>query len=154
MIIHSHDARTVVAICGFGSVAMLDYLERSGVFIPSIKRPKTRGKWRRYTFRDVLVLKTIKTLLDNGASVANLKASLEKFQRVKWKADEVVLETGSGPLKYLVASAGKIYFARNSEALTELTANGQMVFSFVIDVERLHTELCASWRQSRLDLTG
>lgn len=72
-------AKAVKEICGFGSVAMLDYLERSGAFIPQIRRRKRKGVPREYTFRDVLILKAIATLLENGASVAAIKGALESL---------------------------------------------------------------------------
>lgn len=147
MIIEHHDARATARLCGFGSVAMIDYLERSGVFTPSRKRNKNRGKRRFYTFRDVLVLRTIKALLDSGTSVAAIKDSLIAFQRIRWKADEAVLEDNAGPLRWLIASGGKIYLARSIQGLVELSGSGQMAFSFVIDIEKMHTELCKDWRQ-------
>ena len=44
MIIEDHDARNAARLAGLGSVAMIDYLERSGVFFPTKKRQKNRGK--------------------------------------------------------------------------------------------------------------
>jgi DNA-binding transcriptional MerR regulator len=150
MIIEFHDARTAAQLAGLGSVAMVDYLERSGVFVPTRKRGKRRGYKRRYCFRDVLVLKTIGTLLRNGASVANLKGALDSFQRIPWKAEEAVLEDRLGPLRHLVVSSNKIYLARSREELIDLAAGGQLSFSFLIDLEKLHTELCIDWRQGKL----
>lgn len=154
MIIDTHDARTVIQLCGFGSTAMLDYLERTGVFIPQKKRPKNRGRKRQYSFRDVLVLKTIAVLLRNGASVSALKDALEGLQRLNWRAEETVLEDKAGPLKHLIVSSGRIYFARNRDELVDLAAGNQLAFSFVIDLEKLHTELCGEWRQQRMKLVS
>jgi DNA-binding transcriptional MerR regulator len=141
MLIESVDAKRAAAICGFDSVAMLDYLQRTGVFVPA-KRKKRRGKGRRYEFRDLLVLKTIAALLRNGASVAALKKSLQEFQRKKWSADQGCLENDDGPLKYFVACGDSIFFAQTKDSLFDMTRDGQMVFSFVIDLDRLHAELC------------
>ena len=152
MNIESLKARAVVEICGFGSVAMLDYLERSGVFIPEVKRQKNRGRVRSYTFKDVLTLKLLSTLLKNGASVSALKDALNMLHRVKWKAEETVLEDSRGALRHLILSAGKVYFARNREELIDLATGGQLTFSFMIDLDRLHTSLQSEWRQSRIKL--
>lgn len=157
ILIESVDARRAAAVCGFESVAMLDYLQRTGVFVPA-KRKSRRGKGRRYQFRDLMVLKTIAALLKNGASVAALRRSLQEFQRRKWSADQVTLEGSDGPLKYFVACADSIFFAKTKDSLFDLTRDGQMVFSFVVDLDRLHRELCRDLGlptlQGELRLTG
>jgi hypothetical protein len=157
MLIDSVDAKRAASVCGFDSVAMLDYLQRTGVFVPA-KRKARRGKGRRYSFRDLIVLKTIGALLKNGASVAALRHSLQEFQKKKWSADQATLENDDGPLKYFVASADSIFFAQTKDSLFDLTRDGQMVFSFVIDLDRLHSELCRELGlptlQGELKLTG
>ena len=150
MIIESHTAAKAAQLAGLSSVAMIDYLERTGVFVPVKKRAKARGRKRKYSFRDVLVLKAIALLLRNGASVANLKGALEGLQRIPWRAEETVLEDKGGPLRHLVVSGGRIYFARTKEELVDLTSGNQLSFLFLIDLEKLHTELCVEWRQEKL----
>lgn len=150
MNIKTHSAKTVIQLCGFGSIAMLDYLERSEVFIPQTKRPKNRGRQREYTFRDVLVLKTIAVLLRHGTSVAALKDALQGLQRLNWKAEETVLEDKVGPLRHLIVSSRRIYFARNRDELLDVANGNQLTFSFIIDLDQLHTELAKEWRQRRL----
>jgi hypothetical protein len=128
-------------ICGFKTVAMLDYLERSGVFIRS--QPKRRGKARKYSFRDLLILKVLKGLLDQGASVASLKEALIEFQKWKWRAEPSVLEDHDGGLKYVIASGSNFYMAHSSEILVDLSKRGQLAFSFILDLDRLHRDLCS-----------
>ncbi len=152
MLKDSASAREAARICGFDSVAMLDYLQRSGVFVPSDRIKKRRGKGRRYNFRDLLVLKTIATLLKNGASVAALKMSLREFQEKKWKADRGSLEFDDLPLKYFIISAGVVMFARSQDTIYDLTKSGQMVFNFVIDMDKLHSDLCFDLSQTSLPL--
>ena len=147
-------AKAVKEICGFGSVAMIDYLERSGVFIPQIRRRKRRGVPRLYTFRDVLILKTIATLLENGASVAAIKDALEKLQAYRWKADLAVMEHSPGAIRHLVFSGGNFYFPRSREELVDLTFDGQLTFAFVLDLDRLHTVVQSEWGQERIRLSG
>jgi DNA-binding transcriptional MerR regulator len=153
MLITSVDAKTAVRICGFRSVAMLDYLQRSGVFIPT-KRAGRRGKGRRYEFRELLVLKTISTLLENGASVHSLKTALNEFQKKKWTADQATLEGEGGPLKYLVASGRGVLFAKSCDNLFDMTKNGQMAFSFVVDLDKLHSDLCFQIQQQDFSFVG
>lgn len=145
-------AKAVKEICGFGSVAMIDYLERSGAFMPQIKRRKRKGVPRLYTFRDVLMLKAIATLLENGASVAAIKGALEKLQAYRWKADSAVLEHGPGSIRHLVFSGGSFYFPKSRDELVDLTFDGQLTFSFVLDLDRLHSLVQKEWGQERIKL--
>ncbi|MBL8649902.1 MAG: MerR family transcriptional regulator [Sphingopyxis sp.] len=135
------EAKVAAKLAGFKSVAMLDYLQRSGVFVASRKDGKRRGKKRRYDFRDILVLKAIKRLLDSGASVANLKKSLSNFQKMKWSADETSLEDKEGVVRYLVVSGDSVYLKKDPNILIDMCKSGQLTFSFIIDLDNLHTEL-------------
>lgn len=129
-------------LSGFKSVAMLDYLQRSKVFFPRGKKgARGRGNKRLYEFRDVLILKAIKRLLDSGASVAALAKALTEFQRLNWNADPVTLEDRNGIIRYLVASGSDVYLAKDADVLINLSKNGQLSFSFIIDIEVLWTEL-------------
>lgn len=152
MHIESVTARRAAAICGFKSVAMLDYLERTGVLVRGASKERRRGKGRRYNFRELLVLKVIARLLSNGASVSALKRSLVEFQDEKWTADRANLSHGDQRIRYLSVSAGKVIFADSRNNFYEMTDKGQMVFSFVIDFDKIHTELCSSLDQSDLPL--
>jgi DNA-binding transcriptional MerR regulator len=142
-------------LSGIGSVAMLDYLQRTGVFFPRGKRgARGRGKSRRYEFRDILTLKAIRRLLDAGVSVLAIRKALEAFQKHTWSADPATLEDGNGAVRYMVASATSIYLAKDANFLIDLLAKGQLAFSFILDLDRLHAELCRSlgMRQSQSEL--
>lgn len=154
MIIDSKSSKEIIGICGFRSVAMLDYLERSGVFIPEKARNKSRGNPRKYTFRDAMVLKTISVLLNNGASVSSLKKALTMLQKFPWKADRATLEDSSGPLRHLIVSGEKVYFSRSNDELVDLAAGGQLAFSFLIDLDRLHADVQREWCQDRIRLSA
>jgi DNA-binding transcriptional MerR regulator len=145
-------AKRAAAICGFETVAMIDYLERSELFIPNRPRRKGHGKRREYDFRDLVILKTISTLLKNGASVMVLKKSLQEFQKSKWKSDRATLENENGALKYFMVSGSGILFSKSEASLFDLTKGGQMAFSFIIDLDKIHTELCVTVDQGELKL--
>lgn len=151
MLEENFSAQRAADICGFRSTAMLDYLQRTGVFVPRSRVGKRRGKGRRYDFRDLMVLKTIATLLGNGASVAALKRALTEFQSNKWSADRASLQSEDGSiLKYLVASGDKVYFCRSADNLFDLTSGGQLSFSFVVDLDQVHTDLCVQLSEPKL----
>lgn len=142
MIRSRFSAKEAASLTGLGTVAMLDYLERSGVFSRGKSTQKRRGKRRQYTFRDLLVLKVLRSMLQHGVSVATLKKSLVEFQHWRWKGEPAVLEDAVGGLRFLVASASNVYFAHSAEALVQLSSKGQLAFSFILDLDRLHGELC------------
>jgi DNA-binding transcriptional MerR regulator len=141
IITDSFDARRAAHLCGFKSTAMLDYLQRSGVFVAKRRDGERRGKGRRYDFRDLLVLKAIKRLLDSGASVANLKKSLAEFQNKRWFADPASLGDKDGIIRYLIVSGDSVLLKRDAGVIVDLSRQGQLTFSFIIDLENLHTEL-------------
>jgi DNA-binding transcriptional MerR regulator len=114
--------------------AMVDYLCRSGVLVPSNRPKPGRGRSRVYTFGDVVMLKALGHLLKCGISVAKLRKALESLRS---KHREITLR--SAPT-YLVTDGIRIYFRNDgSKVIEELSANGQMAFAFVIklrDVQR------------------
>lgn len=140
----SFSAQRAMELCGFKSVAMIDYLQRSGVFTPRRYGEKRRGKGRKFDFRDLVVLKAINKLLESGASVSDLKKSLSEFQKMKWISDPVTLENSEGIIRYLIFSGNSIYLKKNAEVIIDLSKNGQLSFSFIIDLEVIHKELRSS----------
>ncbi|MES2002670.1 MAG: MerR family transcriptional regulator [Pseudomonadota bacterium] len=144
-------ASEAMHIAGLRSVAMLDYLERSGVFVRTQRRHGGRGIRRRYDFRDLLVLRVIATLLRNGASVASVKEALIQFQSERWQADPASLGHGKEIIRYLVVSGRSIYFATSKDNLYDLTNQCQLAFSFLIDLDALHSEVCAKVTQREFD---
>lgn len=147
-------ASKAAIVCGLGTVAMIDYLERTEVFVPKGRRAKRRGKKREYSFRELLVLKSIATLLAAGASVAALKSALRQFQSDKWSADRASLANGDDILRYVVMSGKDVLYARGQQSLYDLTGGGQMVFNFVIDLDALHSQLCYDLDQLTLFKIG
>lgn len=50
----------------------LDYWARTGLVEPSIRPASGSGTQRLYSFRDILVLRIVKRLIDTGVSLANI----------------------------------------------------------------------------------
>ena len=59
----------------------LDYWARTGLVVPSVRPAKGSGSQRLYSFRDILVLKIVKRLLDLGISLQNVKAAINGASR-------------------------------------------------------------------------
>lgn len=143
MINRTYSASEARGLCGYNRVAMLDYLERQRVFVPEVKRLKIRGKARQYTFKDLVVLRAIKTLLDHGASVHALRDSLTKFQALKLSIDPGALEGPGGAIRYMFADGKEVYCLGDLSELIELSRGGQLAFSFMVDLNKIHVGLCA-----------
>jgi DNA-binding transcriptional MerR regulator len=144
-------AAEAIHIAGLPSIAMLDYLERTGIFVRTQRRHGGRGIRRRYTFRDLLVLRVIATLLKGGASVASVREALIQFQSEKWSADPASLGYGDEVIRYLIVSGQRIFFATSKDSLFDLTRQSQMAFTFLIDLDTLRTEICGKLSQREFD---
>jgi len=66
----------------------LDYWARTGLVAPSVRDAAGSGSQRLYSFRDILLLKVIKRLLDAGISLQHGKIERKKDikQRIERKA--------------------------------------------------------------------
>jgi DNA-binding transcriptional MerR regulator len=141
---------------GLRSRMMLDYLERAGVFereeLRTTVRPYRRhGRWRKYTFRDIVVLRAISTLLDKGVSVQRIKDAMLSFSRDdKFACDLKSLTHSSEPIQYFVTDGNSIYFSRDN-TLLDVVRGGQGAFSFVVDLQQASSEAGKTIPQSKLN---
>ncbi len=55
----------------------LDYWARTGLVEPSVRPAYGSGTQRLYSFRDVVVLKIVKRLLDTGVSLQNIRTAVQ-----------------------------------------------------------------------------
>ena len=58
------------------SYRQLDYWARTGLVEPGVRGAAGSGSQRLYSFRDILVLKIVKRLLDTGVSLQNIRTCL------------------------------------------------------------------------------
>ena len=58
----------------------LDYWARTDLVQPSVRTAAGSGSQRLYSFRDILVLKVIKRLLDTGVSLQNIRTAVEHLR--------------------------------------------------------------------------
>ena len=80
--------------CGAAGVTyrQLDYWARTGLLQPSVRNPSGSGTQRLYSFRDILVLKIIKRLLDTGVSLQQIRVAVNAL-RDRALAEDCVQET-------------------------------------------------------------
>jgi DNA-binding transcriptional MerR regulator len=101
----------------------LDYWARTGLVEPSIKSATGSGSQRLYGFRDILVLKIVKRLLDTGVSLQNIRTAVDHL-RSRGVAD---LESMT-----LMSDGLSIYECESADQIVDLLAGGQGVFGIAI----------------------
>ncbi len=116
------------------SLAMTDYLCRHKLVVPGVGRKRGRGVQRRYSFGDIVVLRSVAKLLEAGVSVLRLKRALA---RLRAQHSDITLE--GMPASYLVTD-GKDVFFRHKTGVLELLTNGQLSFAFVVEIESVRRE--------------
>lgn len=114
---------------------MVDYLCRCRLAVPTHAQQKGRGHRRQYSFGDVVMLKTIKRMLDAGMSVLQLGRALRSLRR-----HHPEITPNSLPGNYLVTDGLRIYFRHGNHAVEELTG-GQYSFAFVVELEKVKQEV-------------
>ncbi len=102
----------------------LDYWARTELVAPSIKSAAGSGSQRLYSFRDILVLKIVKRLLDTGVSLQNIRAAVEHL-RNRGVAD---LESMT-----LMSDGVSIYECASADEIIDLLQGGQGVFGIAIN---------------------
>jgi DNA-binding transcriptional MerR regulator len=117
---------------------MIGYLCRHGVATPSAmgKRGRGRGRKRRYSFGDVVALRTWAGLLKQGVSVKRVKEAAKH-----WKHCHDKLDQRPPPKRFLVTDGVKIYYRNEDDLIEDLTASGQLAFRFVVDIHRIQRDL-------------
>ena len=58
----------------------LDYWARTDLVVPSIRNAAGSGSQRLYSFKDILVLKIVKQLLDTGISLQNIRKAVDQIR--------------------------------------------------------------------------
>ena len=101
----------------------LDYWARTKLVSPSIRSAEGSGTKRLYSFRDIVVLKVVKRLLDAGVSLQNIR-----------KAVDVLRAHGAGDLSEitLISDGTTVYQCRSPEEVVDLLKGGQGVFGIAL----------------------
>lgn len=116
---------------GLPSKHMVAYLCRTGILEPSLTEVRRRGIKRRFSYQDLLLVRSISTLLDAGVSVFGIQEVLKTLR------EKLGVDPARALSKQYVSIIGKsVYIGDSPEALVELTAAGQLAFQFVLDVTK------------------
>lgn len=101
----------------------LDYWARTGLVEPSIRPAAGSGTQRLYSFRDILVLRIVKRLIDTGVSLANIRTAVEHLARRG--GDDLARIT-------LMSDGASIYECRSEDEVIDLVRGGQGVFGIAV----------------------
>jgi DNA-binding transcriptional MerR regulator len=101
----------------------LDYWARTGLVEPSVRPAHGSGTQRLYNFRDILVLKIVKRLLDTGVSLQNIRAAVGHLRSrgVEDLAQVTLMSDGSS-----------IYECTSGDEVIDLLQGGQGVFGIAV----------------------
>ncbi|PND53361.1 MerR family transcriptional regulator [Rhodococcus sp. ENV425] len=101
----------------------LDYWARTNLVVPSIRGAAGSGSQRLYSFKDILVLKIVKRLLDTGISLQNIRVAVDHLR-----------ERGVRDLaKITLFSDGTtVYECTSPEEVVDLLQGGQGVFGIAV----------------------
>jgi DNA-binding transcriptional MerR regulator len=114
------DVQKIVGI----SYRQLDYWARTGLVRPSIRDAGGSGTQRLYSFEDLVVLRTIKKLLDAGVSLQRIRKAIG-FLRDNLDAQPqgvTIMSDGTG-----------IYACESPDEVMDLLQRGQGVFGIALD---------------------
>ena len=106
----------------------LRYWDQVGLLRPSLQRTEGRqGKARLYSFRDLVALKVIKSLLDGGMSLQQVRRAYG-FLRNKAGLDRHLSE-----VKLITDGRSIFEVARSDGEILDALKKGQMAFCVAID---------------------
>ncbi|MEU1791865.1 MerR family transcriptional regulator [Streptomyces sparsogenes] len=103
----------------------LDYWARTGLVEPSVRPAYGSGSQRLYSFRDVVVLKIVKRLLDTGVSLQNIRAAVQHLR--SRGLDDLAQMT-------LMSDGATVYECTSPDEVVGLLQGGQGVFGIAVGV--------------------
>jgi DNA-binding transcriptional MerR regulator len=113
---------TACAVAGI-TYRQLDYWARTGLVTPSIRDASGSGTQRLYSFRDVLVLKLVRRLLDTGISLHNIRSAVGQLR--SGGAEDLANIT-------LLSDGTTVYECTSPDEIVDLLQGGQGVFAIAV----------------------
>ncbi len=101
----------------------LDYWARTALVEPSVRAAHGSGSQRLYGFRDILVLKVVKRLLDTGISLQQIRAAV---QHLRDRGTDDLAEVT------LMSDGVSVYECTSADDVVDLLAGGQGVFGIAL----------------------
>jgi len=101
----------------------LDYWARTGLVEPSVRGATGSGTQRLYGFRDILVLKVVKRLLDTGVSLQQIRVAIQHLR--ERGVDDLAQIT-------LMSDGASVYECTSADEVIDLVQGGQGVFGIAV----------------------
>lgn len=108
--------------CGI-SYRQLDYWDRTGLVQPSVRGAAGSGSQRLYAFRDILVLKLVKRLLDTGVSLQQIRIAVDQLRAAG--INDLATIT-------LMSDGARVYLCTTQDEVMDLLSRGQGVFGIAV----------------------
>ena len=101
----------------------LDYWARTGLVSPEIRGAEGSGTQRLYSFRDLLMLKVVKKLLDAGISLQQIRTAIDHLRA-----------RGVGDLTQvtLMSDGVSVYECTSDDQVVDLLRGGQGMFGIAL----------------------
>jgi DNA-binding transcriptional MerR regulator len=114
-----HIAATAAGI----TYRQLDYWARTGLVEPTVQSAQGSGSQRLYGFRDILVLKLVKRLLDTGISLQQIRVAVEQLRAsgITGLAETTLMSDGAS-----------VYLCTSNDEVIDLVSRGQGVFGIAV----------------------
>jgi DNA-binding transcriptional MerR regulator len=101
----------------------LDYWARTDLVVPTVRGAHGSGSQRLYSFKDILVLRVVKRLLDTGVSLQNIRVAVEHL-RARGVEDLAGVT--------LFSDGTTVYECTSPEEIVDLLQGGQGVFGIAV----------------------
>ena len=101
----------------------LDYWARTGLVEPTVRGARGSGSQRLYSFRDILLLKVVKRLLDTGVSLHQIRIAVEALH--ERGVEDLTAIT-------LMSDGASVYECTSADEVVDLVAGGQGVFGIAV----------------------
>lgn len=110
----------------------LDYWARTDLVRPSVADASGSGSRRQYSYRDLLELKAIKTLLDAGIKLESVRTVFAYLR------DQLGEDIASAQI---VITNGSAVLVRDNDELVDLLKQGQFVMGSILSLGGLQREV-------------
>ena len=105
------------------SYRQLDYWARTQLVEPTVRGAAGSGSQRLYGFRDILVLKLVKRLLDTGISLQQIRTAVTQLREA---GIEDLAQTT------LMSDGASVYLCTSDDEVIDLVNRGQGVFGIAV----------------------
>ncbi|MDO8445635.1 MAG: MerR family transcriptional regulator [Deltaproteobacteria bacterium] len=120
------NTKTVIKVTGL-TMRQVDYWDRTHFIKPSLKEASGYGTARLYSFKDLVQLKSAKTLIDQGLSLQKIRKAItylkKNFPDIERPLAEMRLLTDGNTIFVLTA---------DKKVMLDTLSRGQLVFSLAV----------------------